>query len=144
MKNLLSSRTNCTEFRHALFLRERDLCIHEPNDNTRSYENQAYCKFENFRENYIFANGVKRHICDVKNSLLVTELSTSENDRVISPFREGFILAKLRGFYFGETSHPRSFAKIQNVKPSRKFPNLQYIAKNRKLHFQRCTIKVNT
>ena len=26
----------------------------------------AYCKFGNFRENFIFANSVKRHICDVK------------------------------------------------------------------------------
>ena len=25
-----------------------------------------YCKFGNFLENFIFANGVKRHICDVK------------------------------------------------------------------------------
>ena len=28
----------------------------------------VYCKFGNFRENFIFANSVKRHICDVKNS----------------------------------------------------------------------------
>ena len=27
-----------------------------------------YCKFGNFRENYIFANNVKKHICDVKKS----------------------------------------------------------------------------
>ena len=25
-----------------------------------------YCKFRNFRENFIFTNSVKRHICDVK------------------------------------------------------------------------------
>ena len=43
----------------------------------------------------IFANSVKRHICDVKNSRLGPDLSTSENNRVISPFREGFIFAKL-------------------------------------------------
>ena len=34
---LLASDTNCTEFRHALFPRERNLCIHESNDNKRSY-----------------------------------------------------------------------------------------------------------
>ena len=28
-----------------------------------------YCKFGNFRENFIFANRVIRHICDVKHSL---------------------------------------------------------------------------
>ena len=27
-----------------------------------------YCKFGNFRENIIFANSVKRDICDFKNS----------------------------------------------------------------------------
>ena len=26
-----------------------------------------YCKFANFRENFIFANSVKSHIWDVKN-----------------------------------------------------------------------------
>ena len=26
---------------------------------------KRYCKFRNFRENFIFANSVKRHICDV-------------------------------------------------------------------------------
>ena len=26
-----------------------------------------YCKFGNFRENFIFASSVKRQICDVKN-----------------------------------------------------------------------------
>ena len=37
----LAFETNCTEFRHALFLRERDLYIHESNGNVRTYENQA-------------------------------------------------------------------------------------------------------
>ena len=27
-----------------------------------------YCKFGNFRENFIFANSFKTHICDVENS----------------------------------------------------------------------------
>ena len=45
----------------------------------------------------------------------MADLPTSVNDRAISSFREGF--------YFQETSL-RSFAKI---KPSRKFPNLQYL-----------------
>ena len=54
-----------------------------------------YCKFGNFRENIIFANSVKRHICDVKNLLPWHDLPISVNDRVISPFREDFILTKL-------------------------------------------------
>ena len=67
---------------------------------------------ETFRENFIFANGVKRHICDVKYSQQRHDLPISVNNRVITPFREGFIFTKLR-----------SFAKI---KPLRKFPDLQY------------------
>ena len=42
-----------------------------------------YCKFGNFRENFIFANSIKRRICD--------NLPTSVNHRVISPFHKGFI-----------------------------------------------------
>ena len=38
----LAFETNCTEFRHALFPRERDLYTHESNGNVRTYENQAY------------------------------------------------------------------------------------------------------
>ena len=55
-----------------------------------------YCKFGNFRENFIFANSVKRHICDVKNSRLRHDIPISVNDRVISPFREDFVFTKLR------------------------------------------------
>ena len=44
----------------------------------------------------IFANRGKTHICDVKNSQLRHVLPISENDRVISSFCEGFIIAKLR------------------------------------------------
>ena len=51
---------------------------------------------EIFCENFISGNSVKRHICDVKNSRLGHDLHISVNDRVISPFREGFIFMKLR------------------------------------------------
>ena len=71
-----------------------------------------YFKFGNFRENFIVAKSVKRHICNLKNLLLGPDLPTSVNDRVIS-----------WGFYFHETSQMWSFKKI---KPSRKFLNLQY------------------
>ena len=49
--------------------------------------------------NFIFANSVKRHICDANNSRLGHDLPISVNDR-------------LKGLYFHETSHMRSFAKI--------------------------------
>ena len=54
-----------------------------------------YCKFKNFRENFIFANNVKRHICDVKNSPLGHDLPRSVHDRVILPFGEGFIFTEI-------------------------------------------------
>ena len=56
----------------------------------------AYCKSGNFRENIIFANSGKRHICDVKNSRLGHGLPISVNDRVIAPIREDSIFTKLR------------------------------------------------
>ena len=56
----------------------------------------GYCKFENFRENFIFTNSVKTHICYVKNARQGRELPLSVNDKVISPIREGFIFTKLR------------------------------------------------
>ena len=62
----------------------------------RLVDRSDYCKFGNFRENFIFANSVKRHICDVKLSRLGHDLLISVNDRVISPFREDFICKKLR------------------------------------------------
>ena len=35
----------------------------------------SYCKSGKFRENFIFANSVKRHICDVKNLQLGHDFS---------------------------------------------------------------------
>ena len=55
-----------------------------------------YCRFRNFGENFIFANSIKRHIGDVKNSQLRQDLPLSINDRVILLFRECFIFMKLR------------------------------------------------
>ena len=78
-----------------------------------------FCKFGNFRENFIFANSIKSHICQVKISRLGHDSPISLNDRVIS-----------RGFYFHETSHVRSFAKIKN--PPENFRILKYL--NLSLH----------
>ena len=68
----------------------------------------GYCKFESFRANFIFANGIKRDICHVKKSGPWHNLPRLVNDRVIS-----------RGIYFHKSSHLGSFAKI---KPLQKFP----------------------
>ena len=67
-------------------------------------EGLEYCKFGNFRENFIFANSVKRHICELKKPQVEHDLPISVKDIEITPFREGFIVTKLR---------------------MRKFPNLQ-------------------
>ena len=55
----------------------------------------SYCKFGNFRENFIFANGVKIDICDIKKSRLGNVLPISVNDRVISPFCEDLISSEV-------------------------------------------------
>ena len=72
----------------------------------------GYCKFGNFRENFIFANSKKRYICDIKNSRLRHDLPSLVKDRMISLFREGFIFTKRR--------------ILAKIKPLRKFPNLRY------------------
>ena len=55
-----------------------------------------FCKSRNFRENFIFENSVKKHICDAKYSRLVHCFSISVNDSVISQFHEDFIFTKFR------------------------------------------------
>ena len=55
-----------------------------------------YWKSGNFRENFIFANSVKRHICDVKSSRVWHDIPISVNGRVIYLLHEGFIFKKLR------------------------------------------------
>ena len=55
----------------------------------------VYCKFGNFRENFIFANSLKRHICDVQISQLRRDLPIVVNDGVILLFCEGLIFTKL-------------------------------------------------
>ena len=69
-----------------------------------------YFKFGNFRENLIFAYGVKRHICDVKNSRQRHDLPISVNDRVISPFHEGFSFP--RNFAYAKFRENKTLAKI--------------------------------
>ena len=52
--------------------------------------------FKIFVRNCIFANSVKRHICDAKISQLGHDLPISVNDRMGSPFFKGFLFTKLR------------------------------------------------
>ena len=61
-----------------------------------SYNKITCYRFGNFRENFIFANNIKRHISDVKNLRLRQDLLISINDRVILPFRDGCVCTKLR------------------------------------------------
>ena len=52
-----------------------------------SINKQVFCKFENFRKNFIFC---EKHYTRLKHNLPI-----SVNDIVISPFREDFIFPKL-------------------------------------------------
>ena len=65
-----------------------------------------------FSRDFIFANSIKRHICDVRNSRLGHDIRISVNNRVILPFREGFNFTKLR---------MRSFAKIKTLAKNSEF-----------------------
>ena len=69
----------------------------------------TYCKFGNFHENFIFENGHKIHICDIKKSRLWHDLPISVNDRVISPFRADFIS---RTFAYAKFRENKTLAKI--------------------------------
>ena len=55
-----------------------------------------YCKPGNFRDNFIFRNSIKIHICDAKNLRLGHDSRILVNNRVISVFREDFVFTKLR------------------------------------------------
>ena len=61
-----------------------------------------YCRFGNFRENFIFANSIKRHTSNVKNSRLRQGLPISTDDRVILPFCEAFIFTNFAYAKFRE------------------------------------------
>ena len=63
------------------------------------FTSREYCKFRNFRENFIFTNRAKRHIRQVKNSPLGHDLPTSVNgksDFTSVLFSRNFSFAKFR------------------------------------------------
>ena len=70
--------------------------------------NEYNCNFRFFARILFFTNDVKIHICDVKNSRLVHDLSTSVNGGVIFLFCEGLI----------------SSQNIPKIKPLHRFLNL--------------------
>ena len=51
----------------------------------------AYCKFGNFRENFIFPNSIKRHICDALSPQLAHDLHIS----AFAKFGKNITLAKI-------------------------------------------------
>ena len=59
--------------------------------------------------------------CRIKDISDVKKIATKTRFTYINKRQSDFAIS--REFYFHEISHMRSFAKI---KPSRKFPNLQY------------------
>ena len=67
------------------------------------------CKFGNFRENFIFANSLKRHIYPVKNSRLWHYIPTSVKDKELLPFREGLFSRNSASAKFREN---KTLAKI--------------------------------
>ena len=69
-----------------------------------------YCKFGNFRENFVFANSVKRRICDIKNR-------DYGMIHLINKRQSGFAFS--HRFYFHETSHAKFSEKKTLAKVSK-------------------------
>ena len=82
----------------------------------------SYCKFGNFRENFIFGNSVK------KTYFRRLKFTTNAQLTYISKLWSEFTIS--RWFFIHKTWHMRGFA---NIKTSRKFPNLQYFNSARNL-----------
>ena len=79
----------------------------------------VYCRFRNFRENFIF-------VSDVKNSRLRQDLPISINERVILPFHEGLIFTKLPicenfRIYSSGTIIVHLFVKFDLIPPCQQF-----------------------
>ena len=68
----------------------------------------------NFRENCIFANSIKRHISDVKNSRLRQNLPISINDKVILLFRKVFCFHET--YAYAKFRENKVLAKISKFK----------------------------
>ena len=75
-----------------------------------------YCKFENFRENYIFSKSFKSHICDIKNLRLGHDLPISVNDRVIVQIAR---ILFSRNFPYAKFSENKNLTKISGFTVTR-------------------------
>ena len=91
----------------------------------------GYCKSGNFHENFIFADSIKRHICDFKNWRIGHDVPILVNDRVISPFREDSIFIKLR--------ENKILAKISEFTVFQNF-FMKYFMHHRKAKVFKCNI----
>ena len=69
-----------------------------------------YCKFGNVRENFIFANIVKRHICDPQSSRLRHDLHVSVNDGVNLRYFARVLFS--RNFAYAKFRENKTLAKI--------------------------------
>ena len=67
---------------------------------------------ENFRENFIFVDSIKRHICDFKHSQLEHDLPILVNVRIFLLFRE---VSFSRNFAYAKFSENKNLAKISNL-----------------------------
>ena len=81
MNCLCTKNISCLGMMHACSAFIYYLVLHLP---------KSYCKFRNFRENFIFAKRVKRHICHGKNLQLLHGLHTSVKVKEVLLF-QGFI-----------------------------------------------------
>ena len=96
------------DHKYTIYYVEIDLDL----ENLNSYWSK-YCRFGNFRENFVFANCIKRHIGDVKNSQLRQDLPISINDRVILPFHKGLFS---RNFSYAMFRENKVLSKISEFK----------------------------
>ena len=72
------------------------------------------CKFGNLREYVIFANSVKRYICDFRISRLRHDLPIPVTT-VISLFREDFVFTKFRICEVSRIEKPREYFRIYSI-----------------------------
>ena len=96
--HVLSIKDKVSCSRIQLSLKPATLSTEVEHSNTKSLRSSTYCIFGNFRENFIFANSIKRHICDSFNSRISHDLPISVNDSVILPSHENKTLAKISEF----------------------------------------------
>ena len=85
------------------------------------FNSEVYCRINNSMiliytvNSEIFANSIKRHICDEK-SRTGHDLPIAVSDRVISPIRESLIFTKLRICEVSRKLNSRENFRIYSIK----------------------------